>query len=191
MTKQLLEDFKNGCMCTRLILQQEVVGGCCCGTYLSQQGQPGEGWRLEPVSPSGAQGRAATPKMDEWEAKRKWVDQKSGKDWGRRRGHRGQGDDKMRDGCTVSLLIHHWVMPHSVCRLRPPGGLWGGSVFVYWCSGGGVSFSHGWLSASRPYTLGWLKETDGPLPDSVSVSGALSNPAVRFQWWKTAFITLI
>lgn len=53
--------------------------------------------------------------------------------------------------------------------------------------GGGISFCYRRLSASRPYTTGWLKETDGPLPDSVC--GALCKPVVRFHWWNAAFVT--
>lgn len=51
----------------------------------------------------------------------------------------------------------------------------------------GVSFCYRRLSASRHYMLGWLKETDGPLPDSVC--GALCKPVVRFHWWNAAFVT--
>lgn len=91
----------------------------------------------------------------------------------------------------VFLLIHHWVMPHSMCWRRPPGGLWGRCYVCLLVLGGGVSLVYRGLSASQPSTLGWLKDTDGPLPQSVSGFGELSKPAVCSQGQKPAFITWI
>lgn len=65
-----------------------------------------------------------------------------------------------------------------VCLLAPVGeGRAGGSLI------------YGKLSAWQPSTLGWLKDTDGPLPHSVGVSGALAEPAVWSQWCRPACVT--
>lgn len=122
-TQELVTKNKkeNGCMCNRLILHRGRSG-----IYLSQQREPSEGWCLEPLCLSGAQSRAGTPKMDERGAKREKVDQRVGEN---RSGGEDSWEDaeeeKVSDGWMVFLLIPHWVMLHSVCWLRPPGGLRG------------------------------------------------------------------
>lgn len=130
-------------MCNRPILHQGHSG-----TFVSQQGDLGEGWSLEPLCLSEAPYSAGTPKMDEWGAKRIKVDKRAGEN--------GSGRE---ESCANGLLGGGWAMAgQSVfwciterCSIQRVG--WdhlgdsdGGWVYLL-VLGGGVSLRYRWLSA--------------------------------------------
>ena len=123
--------------------------------------------------------RWMTRKLNE----KKWI-----KGWRRGRlggggGARGGEDEQWADGLSFYpslsdapfnvLTETTWGTPReAVCLFISVR--WGGVG----CVGGAVD------GCQRLATSGWLTETDGPLPDGVSLSRALGKPAVRSSWYK-------
>lgn len=121
--------------------------------------------------------------QEKWRIKeRERTEEDSWEDWGREDERWLDGlsfDPSLSDAPFNVLTETTWGTPReAVC------------LFIS-ARGGGVSLIYRRLSASQPSTLGWLKDTDGPLPHSVNVFGELSKPAAWSQWSKPAFITRI
>lgn len=57
--------------------------------------------------------------------KKRWIKEWEKRGVEERVARRTRVEEKMSDGWTLFLLIHHWVMLHSLCWLRPPGELQG------------------------------------------------------------------
>lgn len=161
----------------------------CSGTYLSQQGMASEGWGLEFLGLSGVDHRAGgePPRwMRGGGIQRKMVDQRAGENGG------ADLDRLEKRGWAItygrSFDPSPSDAPFNVLTETTWGTPW--EVVCWFISVRGRGFTRLWRVVSlAASTLGWLKNTDGPLPQSVSVCAEPGGPAVWCQQQKQAFIT--
>lgn len=136
---------------------------------VEQHGSPRDGWEVGGI-------------REKWWIKElERMEEEIWKDWGRE-------DERWLCGCSFDPSLSD--APFNVLTETT----WGTprEVVCLFISARGRGITRLWRAVSLvASTLGWLKDTDGPLPQSVSVFAELGGPAAWCQRQKTASVTQI